>query len=79
MTKFDQRLQKAVKDGFPGFEGDIDDSLSPDQVETWDSMGHLNLIMRIQEEFSVELDFLEIMSIETVGDIRKILQDKGIQ
>jgi len=76
MSEFSKRLQEIIKTVFPKFEGQIDDCMTSDQVEGWDSMGHLNLIMRVQEEFSVVLDFSEIMAIETIGDILQILEEK---
>jgi acyl carrier protein len=34
---------------------DIHEKLSPDDVDNWDSMQHLNLILAIEEEFKVSV------------------------
>lgn len=39
----------------------ISDNLSPDQVEEWDSLNHLNLISAYEEEFSIEIEPEEII------------------
>ncbi|MHA1749057.1 MAG: phosphopantetheine-binding protein [Promethearchaeota archaeon] len=39
----------------------ISDNLSPDQVEEWDSLNHLNLISSFEEEFSIEIEPEEII------------------
>ncbi len=38
----------------------ISDDLSPDKVESWDSLNHLNMILAFEEEFSIEIEPEEI-------------------
>jgi len=64
---------------FPSLNGEINENWGPDQIEEWDSLGHLNLVMVLGEKFDVSLEFNEVMSIETVGDIYKVLNEKGIK
>ena len=40
---------------------DIDDNTSPDTLESWDSLKHMNLIIALEEEFSVELSDKDIV------------------
>ena len=68
-----------LKSVFPSVSQDCPDEWGPDEIEEWDSMAHLNLVMAVGEEFGVELDFNEIMGIGTVGDILKILKKKELQ
>jgi acyl carrier protein len=76
MNQIDHKLKEVVFRTFVGFEGDVTEDLGPETVDAWDSMGHLNLIMNIQERFGVEFDFSEIMAVETIGDLRNILIGK---
>jgi len=39
---------------------DIDDNASPDSIANWDSVRHLNLILALEEEFSVSLPDEEV-------------------
>ena len=73
------RLQLVLKTVFPSISQDCQHEWGPDEIEGWDSMAHLNLVMAVGEEFGVELDFNEIMGIGTVGDILKILKKKELQ
>ena len=34
---------------------DINDTSSPDTIESWDSLKHINLIIALEEEFLVDL------------------------
>ena len=49
------------------------DSLSPEDVSGWDSLGHVKLVTALQEEFGLEFEVDEVMSMENVGEIKKIL------
>lgn len=49
----------------------INNDSSPDNIETWDSMNHMNLILAVEEEFQLKildddavemLSFLELLS-----------------
>ena len=74
-----KRVFKVLKDTFLSLDGEISDDWGPNQIQDWDSLGHLNLVMSLGEEFDVSIDFVEVISIETVGDIYKVLNNKGIE
>jgi len=78
-TNIKNRIQLVLKSVFPSVSQDCPDEWGPDEIEEWDSMAHLNLVMAVGEEFGVELDFNEIMAIGTVGDILKIIKIKELQ
>jgi len=73
------RIQKTLIKVFPSAQGEFPEESGPNEIEGWDSMAHLDLVMAVGEEFGVELDFNEIMGIGTVGDILKILKKKELQ
>jgi acyl carrier protein len=54
---------------------DINDNISPDNVEKWDSLSHLNLIMAIEAEFDILLTPEDSMDMLSVKLIRMILSD----
>lgn len=43
---------------------------------TWDSLGQLNILQTVQDEFEVEFEPEEMMDVEDVNDIIKIVQSK---
>ena len=73
------RVQKTLETVFSSTEGEFKEEWGPNEIEDWDSMAHLNLVMAIGEEFKINLDFEEVMSIGTVGDILKIIKIKELQ
>jgi acyl carrier protein len=54
----------------------LNEDSSPDNVEKWDSLKHLNLILAIEEEFNVILSDEEIIEMMNVQLILEILKDK---
>jgi len=72
-------LEDVVAQAF-GVELDtIDESSSPETVEGWDSMGHLNLIAALEKRFNVSIDIGDAMEMVSVGRIRTILLDYGVR
>ena len=50
---------------------------SADNIEAWDSLSHINLILAIESEFKVSLSPDEAMEMLTVGLIETILSERG--
>ena len=74
-----QLVYSILREVFPSLDGDIQRSWGPNQIQDWDSLAHLNLVMNLGEKFDVSLEFDEVMSIENVGDIFRVLSNKGIE
>jgi acyl carrier protein len=58
------------------FGEEISDDFSKESTDKWDSLTHLDLIVKLEEEFGVSFTPDEIGSIESYQDIKKILNDK---
>jgi acyl carrier protein len=57
---------------------DITAETTPADIKEWDSFNHINLIIRIEEEYNISFDTDEIGKIGRVGDlIRAICQKTG--
>jgi acyl carrier protein len=56
----------------------ITDQLTMSEVETWDSLQHMSLIASLEQEFGVELTFEEIVSMQSVAEIKHVLRGKGV-
>ena len=49
---------------------------SPADVPDWDSVGHLSLVSTLERAFGIGLDVEDIMEMETVRDIVRVVQSK---
>jgi acyl carrier protein len=51
---------------------------SPGDFPEWDSLGHLNLLTSFEDEFNITFDMDETMSIQSIKDLKNILEKKGV-
>jgi acyl carrier protein len=78
VTKVDKRLEKVISSVFPIETETIDNEWTSDDIPEWDSVGHLDLMMEVEKEFSVKIEIEEMFEIEKLGDIQTILEKKGV-
>jgi acyl carrier protein len=50
--------------------------LTADDVDEWDSMSHINLMIAIELEFGIEFDPSEIQSFANVGELVTTIEKK---
>ncbi len=54
----------------------IEDRMGFDDVPGWDSVGHMNLISQLESRFRVTLEMDEIVALDSVGAVRKLVARK---
>jgi acyl carrier protein len=52
-------------------------SSSPDDVQSWDSMHHLQIVIALEEEFGVQFAADEIDGLQTVGALSNWISEHG--
>ena len=55
-------------------ETDISLTTSPNDIVSWDSLNHIILIKKIEEEFQIEFDLFEVIELKNTGDIVNTIQ-----
>lgn len=70
------RVQRAFNSAFDVQAGSITIDTVPGDVRAWDSMGHVTLASSLEQEFGVTFDVDELMEMENVREIVRILQAK---
>jgi acyl carrier protein len=51
----------------------------PEDVPGWDSVGHMNLVAKLEEEFGQQFEVDDIMEMSTGAKIVEILRAKGVE
>lgn len=74
------KLESLIKHTF-NLKEDINilDSHGPGQLDGWDSLGNMRLIIAIEKTYQISITFEELMIIKTVLDIKKLLENKGVE
>ena len=70
------RVKKVMSDVFNIDVSLINNETSPDNIENWDSLKHMNLIVALEEEFEIEFDDEEIVDSMNYALIVIILKSK---
>lgn len=73
--KYDEIFMEAFEVG----EEELGPDFSMDSREEWDSIGHMNLISMIEEEFDITLDDEDILALISYESGKNILRSKGIE
>jgi acyl carrier protein len=71
-------LNTLLKEVFRITDNQLGDELTPDDVETWTSVSHMDLMARFEQEFGLQLDVEEITEMDSLGAMRNILRKHGI-
>ena len=75
MTVLD-RLTVIFRDEFEDSALVINDSTTANQIENWDSLATINIIVASEWEFKIKFENLEIQSIRSVGDFLRIIESR---
>ena len=72
-------LEEVVSSVFGVEPQSLDEGSSPESVEGWDSMGHVNLVVALERTFNVSIDIDDMMEMVSVRKIREIMLAYGVR
>ncbi len=75
MSNIKNKVYEILSEHFYISQSEVSDSLAPGDLPTWDSLGQIQLILKLEEKFSTQFSVDEVMSINNVKDIVKILEN----
>jgi len=73
-----ERVRAIASDVFRVPADKLSADSSPESVENWDSMEHLNLVLAVEEKFGIQLDPEEIEQMKNIGAVAALV-DKKLQ
>ena len=72
------RLAELFCDIFDDDLMQIDRSTTAENIDAWDSLVHINLIVAIEKEFQIKFALGEIQDLKNVGDLVDAITKKSI-
>ncbi len=72
-----ERLQDVFRDVFDDPNLVLTDAMTANDIPEWDSLQHVTLLFRIEDEFGVEFLGDEAASVADVGELTALLEKKG--
>jgi len=58
-------------------EGEVTPDTTAKEIDEWDSLSHIRLIVAVERKFKVRFQNSEIESLKRVGDLVDLLKAKG--
>ena len=70
------KVNEIFRDVFDDDSLVIVDSTNSDDIEDWDSLEHISLIISMEKEFDLKFDIKEVNKLENVGQMVDMIKDK---
>ncbi|HAG68434.1 MAG TPA: acyl carrier protein [Lachnospiraceae bacterium] len=71
-----EKVTEIFRDVFDDESLIISDSTNSDDIEDWDSLEHIALIVSMEKEFNMKFDIKEVNSLENVGEMIDLIKRK---
>ena len=70
------KLQEVFRKVFNNTTIEIYPTTIADDVDGWDSITHLELIVAVEKEFKIEITGFDVMNLKNVADLINLIQRK---
>ena len=64
-----QKITEIMRDLFDEYDGPITPATSARDIEQWDSLAHVQLMVLVEKAFSVKFSSQELNSFKNIGDL----------
>ena len=76
-SEIQQKLTSVFRDLFDSPNLEITEATTAEDVEGWDSIMHVNLIVAVEKAFGVSFTTKEVMGMTNVGDLIQLIAKRG--
>lgn len=71
-----KQLDEVFQDVFDDESIHVNESTTADDIEDWDSLEHINLVVAIENNFGIKFTMNEVTSMKNVGEMVDILSER---
>jgi acyl carrier protein len=71
-----QKLSEIMEDTFDVEDIKIDENTTAEDIEEWDSLSHIRLVVAVEREFGIKFKNSELEGLMKVGDFVKLIDLK---
>jgi acyl carrier protein len=75
-TEISSRLLSVFQDVFDDDTIVLDDSTTASDIEGWDSLAHIGLVIAIEREFSIRMAAKEVGDLKNVGQMIGLIENR---
>ena len=73
-----KKLAEVLAEVFGLRAAEIHPDLGRNDVDSWDSLKQMDLVMSLEREFDIALDIPDILRMTSIAEIIAVLKDKGV-
>ena len=77
MSETMERLQEVFREVFANDDLDICPATTAADIDEWDSLMHVNLLLAVENEFAIRFSSSEVSSLKNVGELAGMIQRKA--
>jgi acyl carrier protein len=70
------RIEPIIRDLFEEYDGPVTASLAANDVEQWDSLANVQLVVMVEREFGVKLASSEVGAVKNLGGLAGLVMKK---
>jgi len=74
--KIKEKLQEIFRDIFDDDTIELFDAMNANDIEDWDSLSHIQLIVQIEKSFAIKFTTGEVATLKNVGEFISLVQEK---
>ena len=71
-----ERLNNVFRDIFDDETIEVNANTTSSDIEDWDSLEHINLIVAIEQEFGMKFNMNEVTTMKNVGEMVEIIKSR---
>lgn len=64
-----EKLNEVFQDEFDDEELTVNDETTADDIEDWDSLEHINLVVAVEKKFGIKFNIGEVNAMQNVGEM----------
>ncbi len=69
-------VRRIFREVFDDEDLEVNDSTNSSDIEDWDSLEHISLIVSMENEFNLKFDLKEVNSLANVGEMVDLIASK---
>ena len=71
------KLTEVFRDVFDDESISVTENTTSNDIEDWDSLEHINLVVAIEEEFGMKFKMSEVTGMKNVGEMVEIILERA--
>ena len=76
-VKIFEALNEIFQDVFDDESITVDETTTAEDIEDWDSLEHINLVVAVEKRFQMKFTMGEVTGMKNVGEMVDIIQMRG--